>query len=77
LIFGQAGVGEQIRHRCFDGRQRRAQRVRDGIKERGAQPLAFAGGFGLAELLDGASTLHRDGDESADGFERLARKDCA
>ena len=36
--------------------------------------LAFAHGFGFAEALDGAGAFGGDGDESAEGFERLARK---
>ncbi len=74
LAIGDAGVREQVRNGRFDGSERGAQRVGDGIKQRGAQALAFAGGFGEAELLDGAGAFDGDGDERADGFQSLARE---
>ena len=45
-----------------------------GVEERGAKVFALAGGFGETELLDGASAFDGDGDEGANGFERLARE---
>ncbi len=48
--------------------------MRDGIEQRGAQAFAFAGGFGQAELLDGAGAFDGDGDERADGLQSLARE---
>ena len=46
----------------------------NGVEERGAKAFALAGGFGETELLDGASAFDGDGDEGANGFERLARE---
>lgn len=77
LAIVEATIGEQVRCRGFDGSERGAEGVGDGIEERGPQALTFSGGFGLTELFDGASALHRDGDKSAEGFKSLARKDGA
>ena len=74
LAVGDAGVREQVGDGGLDGSERGAQRVGDGIEQRGAQAFAFAGRFGEAELLDGAGAFDGDGDQGADGFEGLARK---
>src|ERR1700722_786628 len=48
--------------------------MRYGLRQCRAQTFAFAHGLGLSKLFNGAGALDGNGDQSADGFERLARK---
>ncbi len=65
---------EQAGDRGFDGGQRSAEIMGDGIKQGGFQTLALALGFRLAELLDGAGAFDGDGDRLPTASSVCARK---
>src|SRR5208283_1474788 len=65
---------KQVGDRSFDGGERRAKVVRDGIEQSGFQALPLALRFCFAELLNRASALNGNGYERADGVKSLARE---
>ena len=70
FVFSSGGMrfdaAEQRSHRCFDGGERRAKFVGDGIEQHRAQLFAFARGFGAAQFFDRAGALDGDRDQAAD-----------
>lgn len=64
------GVVEQEgRDRGFDGGERGAQLVGDGVDHERAEALTFLGGFGACDVIEGLCAVEGDADESADGLE--------
>lgn len=74
LRWIRGGRGKEAGHSRFDGSKWSPKVVRDGIEESGFEAFALPLGFGLAELLDGASPFNGDGDEASNGVQSLPRK---
>src|SRR5260370_17865339 len=74
LRWIRGGRGKEAGHSRFGGSKRSPKVVRDGIEESGFETFTLPLGFGLAELLDGASPFNGDGDEASNGVQSLPRK---
>src|SRR5258708_39746597 len=74
LRWIRGGRGKEAGHSRFGGSKWSAKVVRGGIEESGFETFTLPLGFGLAELLDGASPFNGDGDEASNGVQSLPRK---
>ena len=63
--------------RNFDGSERSAEVVSDGVEERGFELLPFPGSFGFSQVFDGAGAFEGDGDHRAEGLESLGGEQAA
>jgi hypothetical protein len=67
-LGGRDAAGEERSGCAFDGGERRAELVGDGVNHERAQALAFLGGFAAGDAFESLGALHGDGDETADGL---------
>src|SRR6266404_1455795 len=77
LRSGNFPAGKQACYRRFHGGQGRAEIVRDGIQQRGLQPLSLSFGLRLAELFYRSRAFDSDRHHAAHGVERVPRESCS